>query len=287
MKDFLIEFWYFAAGIAVSIGVSAAAIHYFFRKSDSLMIFLFDILVFCALFSWLGSYALATRLEIESIDMSFPGDQLTGPDISAAFHAVGLAIAFGLLLVFHRYPMIVALLIIGVGITDWSGNSILIQSMREKAVAVGGARNLSPPQMIWHDYYVRGDHLVRITDYLLLSFASIIAYLLSNIKYFRVDVLRQNFGPGLSSAFRRLGSYRILFASAARIMIVSAIFMNEYWIWTIRLQREEHLSCYQSSFFYQWSLHSATDEFDCDKAYKKYGVHTKESPNRWGFQDFN
>lgn len=276
MKEFLIEFWYLAAGAAVSVGVSAIALQYYFRKADSVVVFISNILVFIALAAWLGSYALATRLEIESIDLSFPDEILTGPDISAAFHAIGLAIGFGLLLVFHRYPLVVIILIFGVAIGDWSGNSLLIQSMQEFASEQNGFHNLLPGQKIWYVYYVFGDHLSRISIYVAIGFMALFIFMLSCIGYIKVDALESNFGRSFASALRKASSWRIFFGSVARICIVSAILINGYWIWNIRLDREASLSCYERSFFYQWSLQRVKAKVDCGLVTAEFGEYIKK-----------
>ena len=271
LRDFLVDFWELSIACALAIGVSAIVMKYYFRRSDSLLIFSANLLLFTALLSWLVSYALATRFEIDSIEMSFPAGQLTGPDITTAIYAIGMSVAFGLALVFHRYPLVVILLVLALGVADWSGNSLLIQSMREKAVSAGGASDLPPFQLIWHDYYVHGGHLRRITIYASLAIVSLVLFFASIVHLTKVEELRKSLGAPVADAVRLLENYRITFAVMCRLLICASLFLNEFLIWDIRFEREASLACYDKSFFYVWASNQKVSTFGCLEVFDAYG----------------
>lgn len=271
MESMLAEYWLVAISLIASTAFSATVFRGYFRNSKNISITIADLFLFIALSSWMLSYALATRLEIHSISISFGEKETVGPDFTILLYAVLFAFGFSFLLIFHRYTYLVFVLVFVVGMADISGNSFLIEGAVTN-VALNKDYSSSPPwQRIWLYYYVDGGHLMRISIYLAVSLTGASFLYLSHFRYANLELIADGLSQKFASTIGRVVRWSVIFSIASRLALVIAIFLNEYLVWETRLDRERMLKCYDRSGFFETSFARRNDPAFCGDTFEEFG----------------
>ncbi|MEM6488045.1 MAG: hypothetical protein AAF677_07215 [Pseudomonadota bacterium] len=275
MQELAEGFWLVGIVMVLPIVLMARQIGAAFRARVSLQRFVMDQAVFVALALWLLSYAVATRLEIESIALSYPEyeDQLVGFDIRALGIALGLAFCFGVMLYFYTNLFVLVPFVFLLGMIDISGNMQLTETMvsaYERALTA--AQVQLPQQVIWREYYTEGGHLSRIATYIAIAFLGLVLFAAAKIDVVDPERLDEHLGrPGAAQKLGWMRRNAETLDIASKLAIVALVAFNMSSIWSLRLERETALACYDRSVFYPGPFEDGFATDTCGPVFEDYG----------------
>lgn len=252
--DFLDTYWNYAIAIFAFIAGAFAYHRFSFNKSNPFWVEVSNAAVFVSFLVWILSFAAMTRLEMDALRGVFLSDKLPGRDVSFVFAAILFGVLFALIVIFYRNIFICAILVLIIGVSDIYGNQSMAKAMQIiQGKIIAGGQKIDSIEAIWIWYYLELPHPQRISIYMLLAGFSLIFYLISKLRSMKVEDIKAEFGRSSRDAIEVLRQNWVVFDISAKALLVIAVLLNEYLIYSWRYEREARLAEYGASIYFEFA----------------------------------